>query len=142
MGEEGHMTALFDPEDESSPSSLCIDYRSTILRSPARPSIAIPQTLTETTGPANCWERLMGAPLADLTRQHKGVPHGQRIVVSGQVLDERRRPVPRTMVEIWQANAAGRYVHSGDDWDAPLDPNFTGVGRVVTDDEGRYRFVT
>jgi protocatechuate 3,4-dioxygenase beta subunit len=84
----------------------------------------------------------MGPALADLTAQHKGAPLGQRISVSGQVLDEGGRPVANTMVEIWQANSAGRYSHAKDQWDAPLDPNFTGAGRVVTDSEGRYRFVT
>ena len=119
------------------------DYRSTVLRSPRQSLVPIPQTLTERTGPdAGSWGRLMGTALADLTRQHGGAPIGQRIVVSGQVLDERRRPVADTMMEIWQANAAGRYIHSRDDWDAPIDPNFTGAGRIVTDAQGRYRFVT
>ncbi len=128
-------------EDAGSPPSLCPEYRSTMLRSPRQPLIGLPQTLTETTGPAD-WERLMGGSLADLTTQHKGAPQGQRIIVSGRVLDERGRPVPNTVVEVWQANAAGRYIHSKDDWDAPLDPNFTGAGRVVTDAEGRYSYVT
>jgi protocatechuate 3,4-dioxygenase beta subunit len=128
--------------DAGQPPSLHDEYKSTVLRSPKLPAIKIEQTLTETTGPAACWERLMGPALADLTTQHDGVPHGQRIVVGGRVLDEAKRPVPRTIVEIWQANAAGRYIHSKDTWDAPLDPNFTGAGRVVTDDDGQYRFVT
>jgi len=80
--------------------------------------------------------------MADLTTQHKAEPQGQRIVVTGRVLDENGRPVPNTVVEIWQANAAGRYIHAKDDWPAPLDPNFTGVGRVITDEQGRYRYVT
>ena len=84
----------------------------------------------------------MGPAMADLTAQHAGVPLGQRIVVARQVLDERRRPVANTMIEIWQANAAGRYIHAKDQWDAPIDPNFTGMGRVITDDEGRHEFVT
>lgn len=131
----------YSHEDAGSPPSLFPDYRSTGLRSPRHPLIRIPQTLTEVTGPAD-WDRLMGGPLADLTTQHKAPPQGQRIVVSGRVLDERGRPVPNTVVEIWQANAAGRYIHSKDDWDAPLDPNFTGAGRVITDAEGRYSYVT
>jgi protocatechuate 3,4-dioxygenase, beta subunit len=102
----------------------------------------VPQTLTETTAPDGCWDRLMGEAAADLTTQHKGEPIGQRIIVTGRVIDEQRRPVPNTVVEIWQANAAGRYIHGKDQWDAPLDPNFTGAGRVYTDAEGRYRFVT
>jgi protocatechuate 3,4-dioxygenase, beta subunit len=124
------------------PPSLYPKYKSTVLRSPAAPLIRIPQTLTETTGPAGVWDRLMGAALADLTSQHDGAPIGQRIVVSGQVLDERGRAVPDTVMEIWQANAAGRYIHVRDDWNAPIDPNFTGTGRVVTDARGRYSFTT
>jgi protocatechuate 3,4-dioxygenase beta subunit len=129
-------------EDAGQPPSLYPDYRSTVLRSPRQPLVRIPPTLTEVTGPAGCWDRLMGDALADLTAQHRAPPQGQRIVVSGRVLDETARPVPDTVIEIWQANAAGRYIHRKDDWDAPLDPNFTGAGRVVTDGEGRYRFVT
>jgi protocatechuate 3,4-dioxygenase beta subunit len=79
---------------------------------------------------------------SDLTTQHEGTPIGQRIIVSGRVLDEDGRRVPNTLIEIWQANAAGRYVHINDQHDAPLDPNFSGAGRVVTDDQGRYRFIT
>jgi protocatechuate 3,4-dioxygenase beta subunit len=124
------------------PASLAPAYASTVKRSPNHPLVRIPQTLTETTGPADCWERLMGPALADLTTQHAGAPLGQRIIVSGRVLDEDRRPVANTTMEIWQANAAGRYIHAKDNWNAPLDPNFTGAGRVVTDDQGRYRFTT
>lgn len=129
-------------DDAGAPPALFPDYRSTVLRAPARAPLRVPQTLTETTGPAGCWDRLMGPSLADLTTQQSGAPIGQRIIVSGRVLDEQRRPVPNTVMEIWQANAAGRYIHSKDEWDAPLDPNFTGAGRVVTDAEGRYRYVT
>ncbi|MFC5724387.1 protocatechuate 3,4-dioxygenase subunit beta [Streptomyces gamaensis] len=78
----------------------------------------------------------------DLTRQHRGEPIGERIVVSGRVLDRAGRPVRGQLVEIWQANAAGRYAHPGDTHRAPLDANFTGTGRCLTDAEGRYRFVT
>jgi protocatechuate 3,4-dioxygenase beta subunit len=128
-------------DDAGQPPSRYPPYKSTLLRSPSQPLVRIPQTLTETTGP-NDWARLMGPAMADLTAQHAGVPQGQRIIVAGQVLDERRRPVANTVVEIWQANAAGRYIHAKDQWDAPIDPNFTGAGRVITDDEGRYQFVT
>jgi protocatechuate 3,4-dioxygenase beta subunit len=128
-------------EDAGQPPSLHPPYKSTGLRSPGRPLVRIPQTLTETTGPDD-WVRLMGPAMADLTAQHAGAPQGQRIVVAGRVLDERRRPVANTMVEIWQANAAGRYIHAKDQWDAPIDPNFTGMGRAITDAEGRYQFVT
>jgi protocatechuate 3,4-dioxygenase beta subunit len=129
-------------EDAGSPPSLAAEYRSTVLRSPRQPLIRAPQTLTEVTGPGGCWDRLMGPSLADLTTQHTAPPQGQRIIVTGRVLDESGKPVPDTVVEIWQANAAGRYIHSADNWDAPLDPNFTGAGHVVTDADGRYRFVT
>ena len=128
-------------EDDGQPPSLHPPYRSTLARAPSQPLVKIPQTLTETTGPAD-FEALMGPAMADLTRQHAGAPIGQRIIVAGRVLDEAGRPVPRTVIEIWQANAAGRYIHAADTWDAPLDPNFTGAGRVVTGDDGAYRFVS
>ncbi|HRD26709.1 MAG TPA: protocatechuate 3,4-dioxygenase subunit beta [Caulobacter sp.] len=131
----------FRREDAGQPALLYPPYRSTLLRTPREASVRIPQTVTETTGPTQ-WTRLMGAAMADLTTQHAAPPIGQRIIVAGRVLDDRRRPVPRTVMEIWQANAAGRYIHKKDQWDAPLDPNFTGAGRVITDDEGRFRFVT
>lgn len=132
----------YTKDDAGSPPLLVPDYRSTMARAPLQPPIAIPQTLTETTGPGGCWDRLMGSALADLTKQHKAEPLGQRIIVAGRVLDEHGRAVPDTVMEIWQANAAGRYIHAKDQWDAPHDPNFTGAGRVVTDAEGHYRFVT
>lgn len=131
--------AATDPGD---PPFLYPEYKSTVLRSPGQPLIRIPQTLTEISGPGGNWEGLMGGALADLTTQHQGEPIGQRIIVSGRVLNDRKQPVPNTMIEIWQANAAGRYIHRKDDWDAPLDPNFTGAGRVITDEEGRYSFVS
>jgi protocatechuate 3,4-dioxygenase beta subunit len=134
--------AGFAREDEGQPPLLFADYRSTALRAPRQPAIRIPHSVTETTGPAGPWERLMGGAAADLTTQAGGVAQGQRIIVSGRVMDQDRRPVPGAIVEIWQANAAGRYRHDKDQWDAPLDPHFTGAGRVVTDDNGRYRYVT
>jgi len=131
----------YNREDAGQPPSLSPAYASTVARAPRRPLVRIPQTLTETTGPAD-WSLLMGGNLADLTSCHAGTPIGQRVIVSGRVLDEAHRPVANTVVEIWQANAAGRYIHHKDQWDAPLDPNFTGAGRVITDAEGRYRYVT
>ncbi|HEY2658390.1 MAG TPA: protocatechuate 3,4-dioxygenase subunit beta [Caulobacteraceae bacterium] len=131
----------YNREDAGQPSSLHPAYSSTVARSPRQPLVRIPQTLTETTGPAD-WSVLMGGLMADLTRQHAGEAQGQRIIVCGRVLDEAHRPVPNTVIEIWQANAAGRYIHRKDQWDAPLDPNFTGAGRVITDAEGHYRYVT
>ena len=116
-------------------------YRSTILRHPKEPLVVIPHTLSELTGPVYPYGR-MEASDSDLTRQHAGEPLGERIIVQGRVLDEDGRPIPQTLVEVWQANAAGRYAHRVDDHPAPLDPNFSGAGRTVTDEEGRYRFVT
>jgi len=116
-------------------------YRSTQKRCPTQPLVMPPQTLSELTGPVFGWGDVKPTD-HDLTRQHKGDPIGERIVVSGRVLDENGRAVPDTLVEIWQANAAGRYPHRRDQHDAPTDPNFTGCGRTITDAEGRYRFVT
>nr|WP_314435254.1 protocatechuate 3,4-dioxygenase subunit beta [uncultured Brevundimonas sp.] len=131
----------YSREDAGQPAALHPAYASTLKRSPRHPLIRIPHTLTETTGPSD-WARLTGPALLDLTHQHKGEALGQRIIVSGRVLDDRGRPVPHTLVELWQANAAGRYIHAKDNWNAPLDPNFTGAGRAITDAEGRYRFIT
>lgn len=116
-------------------------YRSTVLRAPARPLVVVPQRLTEVTGPLLGAGRVTAAD-ADLTAQHAGEPIGERIIVSGRVLDSDGRPIPDTLVEIWQANSAGRYRHEADQHPAPLDPNFTGAGRCLTDSAGRYRFVT
>jgi protocatechuate 3,4-dioxygenase beta subunit len=116
-------------------------YRSTALRHPKEPLVIIPQTLSELTGPAYPYGRIEATD-HDLTRQHAGEPLGERIIVEGRVLDEDGRPIPNTLVEVWQANAAGRYAHRVDEHAAPLDPNFSGAGRTLTDEEGRYRFVT
>jgi len=123
------------------PPLLSPDYRSTVLRAPRRSPLILPQGLTEVTGPLLGEGRVQPSD-ADLTRQSDGEPIGQRILVLGQVRDSDGRAVPHTLVEIWQANAAGRYAHENDLWDAPLDPHFTGVGRVLTDADGRYRFTT
>jgi protocatechuate 3,4-dioxygenase beta subunit len=116
-------------------------YTSTVKRAPRRAPLRLDHTLTETTGPTftGGWE---GPNQADLTRAGKGEPIGERIIVAGRVLDEDGRAVAGTLVELWQANAAGRYLHDGDQHDAPLDPNFTGKGHVVTDAQGAYRFLT
>jgi protocatechuate 3,4-dioxygenase, beta subunit len=117
------------------------DYVGTRLRHPLRPLVPIPHGLGEITGPL-LGEGRIGELDHDLTRQHEGEPEGQRIVVTGRVLDGDGKPIRSTLIEIWQANAGGRYRHSVDQHDAPLDPNFTGLGRCVTDDEGRYKFIT
>jgi protocatechuate 3,4-dioxygenase beta subunit len=116
-------------------------YASTALRHPKRPLIALPHGLTELTAPVLGTDRI--GPLDnDLTRQHDGEPQGQRIIVHGRVIEEDGRPVPDTLVEVWQANAGGRYFHRVDTWPSPLDPNFTGLGRTLTDATGSFRFVT
>jgi protocatechuate 3,4-dioxygenase, beta subunit len=116
-------------------------YRSTARRAPGRAPVLLPPRLTEVTGPLLGEGRVTPGD-ADLTTQHAGEPLGERIIVTGRVLDSDGRPVPGTLIEIWQANAAGRYRHAVDDHPAPLDPNFTGVGRCLTGADGRYRFVT
>ena len=139
------MTGLaYRPRDWGShPAYLHAPYKSTRLRAPTRPLVPIRATLSELSGPVYGDVKL--GPLDhDLTRNgaKNGEPLGERIVVTGRVLDEDGRPVPHTLIEIWQANAAGRYVHSVDQHDAPLDPNFFGGGRCVSDAEGCYRFLT
>lgn len=126
---------------DTQPEYLYPPYRSTVKRAPTKPLVMPPQTLSEVTGPVFGHDEV-GAAESDLTRQHDGEPIGERMIVSGRVLDENGRPVAGALVEIWQANAAGRYRHAVDNHDAPLDPNFTGCGRVLTDGEGRYRFKT
>jgi protocatechuate 3,4-dioxygenase beta subunit len=126
---------------QAHPPYAAPDYVSTRKRAPTKPLVIIPETLSETTGPVYGHESFVAGE-NDLTRQHTGEPLGERIIVTGRVLDEDGRPVPHTLVEIWQANAAGRYVHLNDQHEAPLDPNFTGAGRAVTDGEGRYSFTT
>ncbi|MCS7006791.1 MAG: protocatechuate 3,4-dioxygenase subunit beta, partial [Thermoleophilia bacterium] len=117
------------------------DYVATRLRAPRDPLVVVPLSLSERTGPIY-GERPLAETDADLTRQHAGEPLGQRIVVAGRLLGSDGRPLEGQLIEIWQANAAGRYRHDVDSWDAPLDPNFSGAGRCLTDREGRYRFVT
>jgi protocatechuate 3,4-dioxygenase beta subunit len=117
-------------------------YKSTRLRHPKQPLIYLPQTVTEITGPQLGPARLQSELDSDLTRQHDGEPIGERIFVKGRVFDTEGKPLRHTLVEIWQANSAGRYLHHGDRWPAPLDPNFSGAGRCLTDDEGRYQFTT
>ena len=127
----------------SHPPYLHAGYKSTTLRGPTRPLIPLKHTLSELRAPVYGHEDL--GPLDhDLTRNavKNGEPLGERIIVTGRVLDERGKPVRNTLVEVWQANAAGRYVHKVDQHDAPLDPNFLGAGRCITDDEGRYTFKT
>jgi len=116
-------------------------YVSSIARSPRMPLIVMPQTVTERSGPV-FGHGLLREGDNDLTTQHPGDPIGERIFVHGRVLDEDGRPVRGALVEVWQANAAGRYRHKVDNHEAPLDPNFTGAGRMLTDQDGRYWFKT
>jgi protocatechuate 3,4-dioxygenase beta subunit len=115
-------------------------YKSTGLRAPSQAPVVLKHRLTEITGPLLTGE--IGPNDHDLTRQHAGPPIGERIIVSGRVLDSDGKGIPDTLVEVWQANACGRYAHVVDTYDAPLDPNFSGGGRVVTDSAGNYSFTT
>jgi protocatechuate 3,4-dioxygenase, beta subunit len=129
------------PDPAGQPGYLYEPYRSTIRRAPSQPLVLLPQTLSERTGPLLGHDAVTPTD-PDLTRQHAAEPQGERIIVTGRVVDGDGRPIPHTLVEIWQTNAAGRYRHVKDGHPAPLDPNFTGAGRAMTDAEGRYRFVT
>jgi protocatechuate 3,4-dioxygenase beta subunit len=129
------------PIPGTQPEYLHPAYVSSIKRAPTQPLVVIPHTLSEVTGPQFGKEDI--APeVFDLTRQHAGEPLGERMIVTGRVLDEDGRSVPHTVIEIWQANAAGRYLHEWDQHNAPLDPNFAGSGHMLTDAEGCYRFIT
>ena len=123
------------------PPLLYPEYVSTRLRAPKEPLVVLPASLSEVTGPIY-GDGPLSETDADLTRQHAGEPLGQRIVVTGRVLGSDGKPLRGQLVEVWQANAAGRYDHVADTWDAPLDPNFSGGGRCLTDTDGAYRFVT
>ncbi|MXP65231.1 protocatechuate 3,4-dioxygenase subunit beta [Roseomonas sp. M0104] len=119
-------------------------YKTSVLRSPRLPLWSLQNSLSEMTGPVFAQGEL-GALDNDLVRNHAqdgGAPIGERIIVHGRVLDGGARPVPGVLVEFWQANAAGRYRHRNDRFEAPIDPNFGGCGRVLTDAEGRWHFRT
>lgn len=135
------MTIYPRPRPAEQPRLLHPPYGSTVKRAPAIPAIPLPHTLSELTGP-RYGHNPIGETDNDLTRQHTGDPLGERIIVAGRVVDEDGRVIPHTLIELWQANAAGRYNHSVDNHPAPLDPNFTGAGRTMTDAQGNYRFVT
>lgn len=142
---------IYDPVRETPASYLREDkdahppldfaeYRSTALRHPKQPLVYLPHTITEITGPQLAGIARDGDD--DLTSQHGGAPIGERITLSGRLFDTEGKPLRGTLVEIWQANAGGRYRHKWDRWPADLDPNFSGAGRCVTDDNGRYGFTT
>jgi protocatechuate 3,4-dioxygenase, beta subunit len=128
-------------EPGTQPDSLYPDYRATRTRAPSYPLILLPHTLSEVTGPVFGHSDI-GPVDYDLTVQHAGEPLGERITVRGRILDGDGRAVSNSLIEIWQANAAGRYAHNKDNHPAPLDPNFTGTGRTLTDENGFYSFVT
>jgi protocatechuate 3,4-dioxygenase beta subunit len=132
------------PDDPSFGPEVQVDYpgyRSTRWRSPSRPLATMPEELHSLAYPVYGEDDLHELD-GDLTRGHAGEPLGERIIVHGRLLDDDGRPIPRALIEVWQANASGRYHHEVDQHPAPLDPNFTGAGRVLTDGDGRYRFIT
>jgi protocatechuate 3,4-dioxygenase, beta subunit len=125
------------------PPYLYEAYRSTIRRAPRLPLVEVPLTASELLAPR--YDRALVTPEdADLTRNAGtgGEALGQRIIVTGRVIDENGVPVDGVLLEVWQANAAGRYVHKRDDWPGPLDPHFLGIGRCLTSPAGAYRFLT
>ncbi len=135
---------ILSPRDWSSHSPYVYPpYTSTVLRGPTKPLVPLRPNLSNLNAPVYGHEAI-GELDHDLTRnaRRNGEPLGERIIVTGRVTDEDGRPVPNTLIEIWQANAAGRYVHKVDQHDAPLDPNFLGAGRTMTDKDGRYTFIS
>ena len=140
----GEESPIVLPDDPSFGTDVQVDYpgyRSTRLRAPSRPLVTLPEESHELAGPV-FGDDMLDEFDNDLTTQHAGAPLGERIIVTGRVLDEDGRPIRKVLVEVWQANAAGRYRHDVDQHSAPLDPNFSGAGRCLTDDEGRFRFVS
>ena len=137
-------TPIVLPDDPDFGPEVQVDYpgyRSTLRRAPSRPLVTLPEEFHSLAGPVFGEDALIELDY-DLTRQHEGEPLGQRITVSGRLLDEDGRPISNALVEVWQANAGGRYAHVVDQHPAPLDPNFSGAGRCLTGADGRYHFVT
>jgi protocatechuate 3,4-dioxygenase beta subunit len=126
---------------DSQPPYLYPDYVSTQKRAPLKPLIFLPDSLSSSAGPVFGHDSVRPSD-SDLTRQHSAEPLGERIIVSGRITDDDGIPVRAALIEIWQANAAGRYKHKNDNHSAPLDQNFTGCGRLLTDNDGRYSFVS
>jgi protocatechuate 3,4-dioxygenase beta subunit len=120
------------------------DYKSTVLRGPSQDLLTIVQTLSETTGPGPVWADISEEDADLTTNAGTGQPAiGERIIVTGHVYDEDGKGMPGVIMEIWQANACGRYVHWRETaFPAPLDPNFIGVGQCITNEAGEYRFQT
>ncbi|MGA8196145.1 MAG: protocatechuate 3,4-dioxygenase subunit beta [Acetobacteraceae bacterium] len=136
--------AEFIQRDRSQhPPALTPDYKTSVLRSPRLSLWSLQNSLSEVTGPAFGRDEL--GPLDNdliLNYAKSGEPIGERTIVHGCVLDGNGRPVPNTLVEVWQANAGGRYRHTNDTYIAPIDPTFGGCGRTITDDNGHYAFRT
>jgi protocatechuate 3,4-dioxygenase beta subunit len=135
-----HPAIAADPEGTQPPYDYP-GYTSTHKRAPKRPPLHVAHSLSEITGPT-FGENWTEPGASDLTHQFAGEPLGERIIVEGRVLDVEGRPLRSTLLELWQANAAGRYTHEKDQHDAPLDPNFRGAGHVITDENGGFRFLT
>jgi protocatechuate 3,4-dioxygenase beta subunit len=123
------------------PPYLYPEYGSTRLRAPKETLLEVPAGTFDVPGP-RIPRGFVKDGDNDLTVHGKSAPQGEKMILTGRLLDEGGKPIRSSLVEIWQANASGRYAHPGDTHDAPLDPNFSGIGRTFTDDEGRYRFVT
>jgi protocatechuate 3,4-dioxygenase, beta subunit len=139
--ESARDSILFRPyQPGTQPAYDTPSYGSTRKRHPQEGLVRLPHTITETAGPRFSAAQFPAIP--DLSMVNGKSALGERIIVHGRITDEDDRPIPRTIVEIWQANASGRYQHPGDQHDAPLDPNFRGEGRVYTDDDGWYRFTS
>lgn len=134
---------LFQRDREWHPPAFAPDYKTSVTRSPRLPLLSLEATQSELSGP-RFGQRDIDPLDNDLLRNYSktGDPIGERIILHGRVLDENARPVPNTLVEIWQANAGGRYRHKKDTYLAPIDPNFGGCGRTITDQDGQYRFRT
>jgi protocatechuate 3,4-dioxygenase, beta subunit len=137
----GEISDYRRPAHGTQPPYLYPPYVSSLRRAPTQPLVSVPHTRSELTGPRFRADDLTGST-SDLTAAGAGRALGERIVVSGRVVDEDGRPARHTLIEIWQANAAGRYLHRSDQHDAPLDPFFAGRGHAFTDELGQYRFAT
>ncbi|WP_147107024.1 protocatechuate 3,4-dioxygenase subunit beta [Tateyamaria sp. syn59] len=126
------------------PAAYFPEYKSSLLRSPQKPLVKAPPSPSEDHGPVFGHD-MLGPLDNDLIRNFAALDEmaiGPRMIVKGRVLDENARPMPGVLIEVWQANAGGRYRHAKEGYLAPLDPNFGGCGRMVTDDDGAYRFIT
>jgi protocatechuate 3,4-dioxygenase beta subunit len=137
------MSELYQWDRTLQPPAFTPDYKTSVLRSPRAPLLSLENTLSEVTGPVFSHNEI-GELDNDLIRNyaHTGEPIGERIIVHGRIIDENGRAVPRTLIEFWQANAGGRYRHKKDTYLAPVDPNFGGCGRCLSDDNGYYFFRT